>query len=314
MKPGRRGLARFLHRRQFYRVLPRIVLDGLRARDRRGRVFVALIGGIGDLVNLFPTLERLGAQARVDLGTGPGACAALARRHPRLHRVYTPFVYKPIRRGHRRLIERALGPWYERVILLDEADGAWRSRRAHMSRVYAERCGCPPPPRGAVYLSAEDRAAAETWLRVRGLKDFVFVAQLIRRDRTFRSWPLAHYHRLVAALRDHHGLPVVVHTVGSDETATPAGAIPLDEGDILTALATLERARLYVGPDTGLTHAAAALGVPTVSVHLGYPAEVCRALGDNVRVVTQTQPYDDPARTTPAEVLAAVDAALRASA
>jgi ADP-heptose:LPS heptosyltransferase len=290
------------------------MVDGVRAGDRRGRVFVAMIGGIGDLVNLFPTLDRLGDTARVDLGTGPGACAALARRHPRLHRVYVPFVYKPIRRAHRRLIERALSPWYERVILLDEPDGAWRTRHAHMSEVYAERSGCPPPPRGAIHLNADDRAAAERWLRECGVKDFVFVVQLIRRDRPFRSWPLGHYQRLLTALRERGGLPVLVHTIGSDETATPEGVIPIEGGDILTVAAMIERARLYVGPDTGLTHIAGALGVPTVSIHLGYPPEICRALGDNVRVVTQARPYEDPARTMPDEVLAAVEAMLEARA
>jgi ADP-heptose:LPS heptosyltransferase len=197
------------------------------------------------------------------------------------------------------------------VILLDEADSAWRTRRAHMSHVYAERCGCPPPPRGAVYLSAEDRAAAERWLLARGVKEFVFVVQLIRRTRAFRSWPLAHHQRLLTALRDRCGLPVLVHTVGSDETATPDGVITIDHGDILTVAAMLERARLYIGPDTGLTHIAAALGVPTVSIHLGYPPEICRALGDNVRVVAQAHPYDDPGRTAPDDVLAAVDTLLK---
>jgi len=273
-----------------------------------------MIGGIGDLVNLFPTLDRLGDTARVDLGTGPGACAALAGRHPRLQRVYTPFVYKPIRRTHRRVIERALSPWYERVILLDEPDSAWRTRSTHMSQVYAERCGYPPPARGAIHLNAEDRAAADRFLRDRGVKDFVFVVQLIRRDRAFRSWPLGHYQRLVSAVRDRCGLPVLVHTVGSDERATPEGVITIDGGDILTVAAMVERARLYIGPDTGLTHIAAALGVPSVSIHVGYPTEICRALGDNVRVVAQARPYDDPARTTPEQVLAAVDAMLEARA
>jgi hypothetical protein len=271
-----------------------------------------MMGGIGDLVNLFPTLDRLGEGARVDLGTGGGACAALARRHPRLHRVYAPFVYKPIRRAHRRLIERALAPWYERVILLDEPDSAWQTRHAHMSRVYAERCGCPPPARGAIYLHADDRAGAEAFLAAHALKDFVFVVQLVRRTRASRSWPPGHYRWLLTALRDRSGLPVLVHTVGSDETATPEGVVVLDRGDILTVAAVVERARLYVGPDTGLTHIAAALGVPTVSIHLGYPTEICRALGDNVRVVAQARPHDDPARTTPEDVLAAVDAMLKA--
>jgi ADP-heptose:LPS heptosyltransferase len=304
---SRRGVERFLHRRRFYGQIPRIVAARLRGRDRRPAVFVSMMGGIGDLVNAFPTIERLAAAYAVDLGTGAGACATLAAANPYLRDVYAPFVYKPIRRAHRQMIERALAPFYRRVILLDEPDSTWRRRDRHMSAVYAERCGCAPPGRGAVYLDAAARARAVAWLRARGLDRFVYVTQLVRRSRPLRSWPLAHYHALCGLLRARLGLPVLVDTVGSDETAVPDGCVPLDRLDILTAAAIIERAHLYVGPDTGPTHVAAALGVPTLAIHVGYPPEVCRALGDNVLLVRQARPLDDPARVTPEQVAAALD-------
>src|SRR5881409_2784869 len=82
----------------------------------------------------------------------------------------------------------------------------------------------------------------------------------------------------------------------------------------ITAAALIERATLFVGPDTGLTHIAAALGVPTLAIHLGHPPEVCAALGDNVALVRQVEPYADPALTTPEQVLAALDRHLAVSA
>src|ERR1051325_6438221 len=151
----------FFFRRQFYPQLVRIALDGLRRGDRRGRVFVSLMGGIGDLVNAFPSLAHLARDHRVDMGTGPGAYLALVRANPCVSAVYSPFVYKPIRRAHRRVIARTLAPFYERVILLEEPDSAWRTRMRHMSEVYAERCGAPPPPRGVVHLPDAARASAE---------------------------------------------------------------------------------------------------------------------------------------------------------
>ncbi len=301
-------LRRFLHRRQFYRQLPRILADGLRRRGAPPRVFVSMMGGVGDLVNLFPTLDALSERIAVDLGTGGGAYAALARENPHVATLYAPFVYKPIRRAHRRLIERVLAPVYERVILLDEPDSAWQTRPAHVSAVYAARCGCPPPPRGRVYLSAEGRSSAEAFLRRHGLRDFIYVVQIVRRDRPARSWPLAHYRELLRGLRSRFGAPIVVHTVGSDETEVPADCAHVARADILTVAGLIERAALYVGPDTGPTHIAAALGVPTVSIHLGFPPEVCRALGDTVALVRQERPFDDPAKTSPDAVLAAADA------
>jgi hypothetical protein len=298
---------RALFRRLFLPQLLRIVRDRLRAADRRDAVFVSLMGGVGDLVNAFPSIERLAATHAVDLATGRDPYRALACENPHVRRVYSPFVYKPIRRAHRRLIERVLAPFYARVILLDEPDSAWRRRDRHMSAVYAERSGCPPPARGAVYLSRAGRERAAALLARLGVDEYVYVVQLVRHNPPERSWPLAHSHALCARLRERSDLPVLVHTHSSDETAVLPFCQRLPWLDILTVAALIERAHLYVGPDTGPTHIAAALGVPTVAIHLGYPPEVCGALGDNVALVRQNRPSDDPALISPDEVLHAVE-------
>ena len=292
----------FFFRRQFYPQLVRIALDGLRRGDRRGRVFVSMTGGIGDLVNVFPSISYLARDHRVDMGTDADPYLALVREHPSVSRVYSPFVYKPIRRAHRRIIERTLAPFYERVILLEEPDSAWRTRLRHMSEVYAERCGTPAPARGLVYLSDEARARAARWLDERGVRDFMYVVHVVRQRRPERSWLPAHYARLYAMLRERWpGLTIIAHTVGSDDRTVPAFCVPVERADILLVGAFVERARLYIGPDTGPTHMAAALGVPTVSIHLGVRPEISRALGDNVALLT---PPDGrtPADVTPEQV------------
>ncbi|MBI3634618.1 MAG: hypothetical protein HY216_00185, partial [Candidatus Rokubacteria bacterium] len=70
-------LQRLVYRRRFYPKLGRIVADRLRARHDRDRVFVSLMGGIGDLVNAFPSIERLAQHHAVDMGTGDGPYRAL---------------------------------------------------------------------------------------------------------------------------------------------------------------------------------------------------------------------------------------------
>ncbi len=99
----------------------------------------------------------------------------------------------------------------------------------------------------------------------------------------------------------------MVDTTGSDETALPDFCVPLGRLAILPACAAVGRARLFVGPDSGLTHVAGALGTPTVSIHVGFPAQACAALGDHVEVVAQHEPFADPELTTPADVFAAID-------
>ena len=294
-------------RRLFLGQLVRIVRDRLREADRREAVFVSMMGGVGDLVNAFPSIDQVSERYAVDMGTGHDPYRALAQHDPHVRRVYSPFVYKPIRRAHRRLIERVLSPLYIRVVLLDEPDSAWRTRGRHVSAVYAERCGCPPPARGAVHLSAEGRRRAAAFLEARGIAEYVYVVQLVRRSRPERSWPLAHYHALYGKLRAAGSWPLLVDTAGSDETDVPPGVTRVEGADMLTAAALIERARLYIGPDTGPTHIAAALGVPTVAIHLGYSPEVCRALGDNVALVRQRRPLEDPALTSPEDVWDAVE-------
>src|SRR5262249_20245439 len=120
--------ARFFYRRQFIPRLAAIIGDALRRRDTRDATFVSLIGGIGALVSAFPSRGRVSQTVRVARGTGGGSFRAMAEANPPLRRVYAPFVYKPIRRAHRRLIERALRPFYRRVVLLDEADSTSRTR------------------------------------------------------------------------------------------------------------------------------------------------------------------------------------------
>ena len=293
--------------RLFLGQLVRIVRDRLCGPDRREAVFVSMMGGVGDLVNAFPSIDRVSERYAVDMGTGHDPYRSLARQDPHVRTVYSPFVYKPIRRAHRRLITRVLSLFYARVILLDEPDSAWRTRDRHLSAVYAERCGCPPPARGAVHLSAEGRRRAAAFLDAHGIAEYVYVVQLVRRSRPERSWPLAHYHALYGKLRAACSLPLLVDTAGSDETDVPTDVTRVEGADMLTAAALIERARLYIGPDTGPTHVAAALGVPTVAIHLGYPPEVCGALGDNVALVRQRRPLEDPALTSPEDVWDAVE-------
>lgn len=298
-------LERLIFRRQFYLQLARIVLRrGL--RSRRG-AFVALMGGIGDFVNAFPSVEALAARAPVDAGTGPPPYLTLMQANPHVQTVWSPFIYKPARRAHRALIERVLGRVYEKVVVLDSGDSQWWTRGKHLLELYAEACGVAAPARGRVYVTDAHRTEAAAHLERLGVRDFVYIVQLTRGRRPFRSWPLAHHHELYTMLRRKTDLPLVVDTTGSDDTALPDFCVPLGRLGIQPACAAIERARLFIGPDSGLTHVAGAVGTPTVAIHLGFPANTCAARGERVHVVTQREAFDDPALTTPAEVMAAVE-------
>ena len=170
--------------------LVKILADRLRSPGRQGRIFVSMIGSIGDLVYLFPSLEVLRRRHVIDMGTGGYPYLAVVGNNPHVAQVYAPFIYKPSRAAQRRLITRVLAPFYERVLLLDLPDGDWWKDGKHFVERYAEACGCPPPDKGILYLAADNRRAAADYLRQRGLDSFIYVAQMVRHRLPFRSWPL----------------------------------------------------------------------------------------------------------------------------
>lgn len=302
---------RLFFRRQFYLALLKIAVARRRRPRGDGHVFVSLMGGIGDLVNFFPTLERMAAANPVEMGTAGYPYLALVRSNPHVREVHTPFIYKPHRDAHRRFIERILSRFYERVLLLDFTSADWWREGKHLAQVYADRCGVPVPTRGVIYVPEEHRTLAARYLAERGLERFVYVVQMVRRRLPWKSWPLAHWRRLLELLHRDFGLPIIVDTVGSDERSVPPFCIDAGRVDILTAAAVIARARVFVGSDSGLSHVAAAVGAPTVSIQIGFPPEVCRPLGDQVVMVRQRRPFDEPAATVPEEVLEATRQALQ---
>jgi len=100
---------------------------------------------------------------------------------------------------------------------------------------------------------------------------------------SFKQWPLEHY-RALAQILAQHGWQVVLTGSGSDADmakckavaqgdwlARPDGLEPLVHASGLLAwpqlTGLLERAQLYVGPDTSVTHLAAACGIPVIAIY-----------------------------------------------
>jgi heptosyltransferase-2 len=110
-----------------------------------------------------------------------------------------------------------------------------------------------------------------------------------------KNWPLAHYYEVSRALAWGHGLGVIWLTGPGEEPILPylralaaaQGHLLLDHLPLTAVAATLARCRLYLGGDSGLTHLAAAVGVPGVVALFG-PTDprVWAPRGEGVRVLT----------------------------
>jgi lipopolysaccharide heptosyltransferase I len=107
-----------------------------------------------------------------------------------------------------------------------------------------------------------------------------------------KLWPEEHFARLAGMLRDELGLEVLVSWFGpaergaAERICAAGSARPAPETDLPELAEMLRRAGLYVGSDTGPTHVAAALGVPSVALFGAADAERNRPLGGRVETLT----------------------------
>jgi lipopolysaccharide heptosyltransferase II len=130
------------------------------------------------------------------------------------------------------------------------------------------------PPRPRLYLTSEGRSlAAETLARL-GLTERVYAAVAPGAMWPTKRWPSERYAAVIRSLISRLGLRVLL--LGSPEeeelcreltSAVGAGATSLaGETALGEAGGLIARARIFVGNDSGTTHMAMALGVPTVAI------------------------------------------------
>jgi len=114
-----------------------------------------------------------------------------------------------------------------------------------------------------------------------------------------KRWPAVSYSEL-AKLLTRQGLDVllsgseaerelclsIARNAGLTDHAVLAGRVTLDE-----LAAILERASLFVGPDTGVSHIAAATGAPTVAIFGPTNPRRYRPLGPHTRVVAPAESW-----------------------
>jgi len=109
-----------------------------------------------------------------------------------------------------------------------------------------------------------------------------------------KNWPLAHYYEVTRALAWEHGLTVIWLAGPAEASLLPylqglaaaQGHLLLADLPLTAVAATLARCRLYLGGDSGLTHLAAAVGVPGVLALFGpTDPQVWAPRGENVQVL-----------------------------
>jgi ADP-heptose:LPS heptosyltransferase len=180
------------------------------------------------------------------------------------------------------------------------------------------------PPDGVHYdfaIAADARQRAARTLREAGIPDDAPIAgihaghfQRRRRSRPHaKAWPVARYAAVVHGLRDR-GVHVVLTGSSAERTLNERILAALDSGeavppatggaasvidisgrtDLATLAAIIDRCAVFVAPDTGPAHLAAAVGTPVVALFGPKAPYIMGPLGDPARIV-RLHPEPSPA-------------------
>jgi heptosyltransferase-2/heptosyltransferase-3 len=119
-----------------------------------------------------------------------------------------------------------------------------------------------------------------------------------------KRWPADRFAELARVL--HHDGTTVLLSGGmgdlgaaryvADKAGLEASAILAGQIDIETLTGVINRAAIYVGPDTGVTHIAAAVGTPTIAIFGPTNPRRYRPLGRHVQVLAPPESWEIPDR------------------
>jgi len=270
---------------------------------------------IGDAVLSTGLLSHLVAshpEARITIACGPDA-APLFEAVPNLERIIAvakrPFaLHWPVLWG------RTVASVWDLVVDLRGSALAWllmaRQRRAYradptpMRRIerYAGVLGLSPPPAPRIWRKTAHEAAAERLIPP-GAPPLALAPVANWPPKT---WPAENFAELVRRLTGPGGIlagariAVFGSTNERDAAAAVLGAVPpercvdlIGRIDLLTVSACLGRCALYIGNDTGLTHLAAASGVPTLALFGPTNALHYAPWGERTAFVSTAVGYDE---------------------
>ncbi|MBI3734040.1 MAG: glycosyltransferase family 9 protein [Chloroflexi bacterium] len=131
----------------------------------------------------------------------------------------------------------------------------------------------PPLPSPVLSLTPALRARADAFWQTHRLSEQTRVVALhVGSGGERKRWPLDHIIALARKWVSGAGTRALLITGPAERALTgalgdlPPGVVPLRSPDLATLAAIIARCHLYIGSDSGITHLAAALGVPTVAL------------------------------------------------
>ena len=100
-----------------------------------------------------------------------------------------------------------------------------------------------------------------------------------------KNWPMERFVELARRLQDGGQRVIWITGPAEDDAALPSGAEAWRSAPLATLAASLRRARLYIGNDSGITHLAAASGCATIALFGASDSAVWAPRGLQVTIV-----------------------------
>ena len=291
-------------------------------------IYVGLLGGLGDLVLAAPAVAALKIKypnSHLCFGIGKESYYDIVKRDPNIDSFDDSLFYYPPTKNIRKLLIRKIALLkrkfkYDLTIFLDNAENKELDKGNHIIDNFAQLCevtlGLRRP---IVYLGAEDDVAADTILANAGIaldEPFITISPESRFAKASKEWPEEKFCDLVEMIQNKRKVKILTF-VSPSSLKKYQGTIVVSNAPTMNSVAALiKRSCLFIGCDSGLTHIASAFDVNMVSVHMGYPLELCGALSPKAVIVSSPPflpagkrkgPFVDPNPITVEEVFREVD-------
>ncbi len=147
-----------------------------------------------------------------------------------------------------------------------------------------------------IFLLEEDRRFAEAWLRQRGVHGGVekgLVALHPGSGGQKKLWPIENFFRLAERITDGLRLNTILIIGPAEREYLRSGLerirsiIPIWAEDLplIHVASLLDRCQCYIGNDSGMTHLAAAIGIPTIALFGPTDPEIWGPRGGRVAIL-----------------------------
>lgn len=154
--------------------------------------------------------------------------------------------------------------------------------------------GIPPGWRvPKIFLSAADRVFAEDWLGQSAVSERGFIALHPGSGSRHKLWPVEKFLDLMVRITVHLGFKIIL-LIGPAEREYLGSGLDLmrssnpvwaEDLSLIQVASLLERCRCYIGADSGITHLAAAVGIPTIALFGPTDPRIWGPRGEKVTIV-----------------------------